>query len=239
VKLGILVGLRSEARTLARAYDTGVAAIEISGARPELAQAGAKRLINLGCTHLLSYGLAGALAPNLRPGQLILPEAIITPSGIRADVMPSWHQAALGLLGELMPITNALAASDTAIALVADKAALAQRSGAVAVDMESHHLAVAAKDAGLPFLVIRVIADTATQVLPPAALVGVTPSGDTDLKAVLVSVLSHPTQIPALIGLGRAAAAAHRTLTRCDLLGGSLGFGAGNLGTLGLGAKTL
>ena len=223
--LGILAGLKSETRTLTNANKAG-ALIEISGARPTLAEAGAKRLIAAGCTHLISYGIAGALAPGLKAGQLLLPEAVTGISGDRFPVDKIWHRAAAGLLETLNPMTGLIAWSDEAVSSVEGKAMLRSRTAALAVDMESHWIAAAARAAGIPFLVIRAIADEADQILPPAALVGVTPSGDTNLIAVLASVVRYPAQIPALIRLGRAASAAHQTLQRCDLLGGSLGFGA-------------
>lgn len=202
------------------------ALVEVSGARPALAETGVKRLIAAGCTHLVSYGIAGALAPGLKAGQLLLPEAVTGISGDRFPVDGAWHRAASGLLETLNPMTGAIAWSDEAVSSVEGKATLRSRTAALGVDMESHWIAAADRAAGIPFLVIRAIADEADQTLPPAALVGVTPSGDTDLMAVLASVARNPAQIPALIRLGRAASAAHRTLQRCALLGGSLGFGA-------------
>ena len=230
-RLGILAGLRSEQETLVTATRDRSVLIALSGARPELAKAGADRLVAAGCTHLISYGLAGGLADYLAAGDLLLPSEIVTPTGSRAGVDRAWHRAARDLLGELRPATGALAAADVAVASVASKRALAQQAAAVAVDMESHWIAASAARAGLPWLVIRAVADEADQILPPAALVGVTPAGATDLPAVLGSLARNPGQLGALIRLGRAAGAAHRTLKRCDLLGGSLGFGLLHLGS--------
>ena len=230
-RLGILAGLRSEQETLVTATRDRSVLIALSGARPELAKAGADRLVAAGCTHLISYGLAGGLADYLAAGDLLLPSEIVTPTGSRAGVDRAWHRAARDLLGELRPATGALAAADVAVASVASKRALAQQAAAVAVDMESHWIAAAAARAGLPWLELRAVADEADQILPPAALVGVTPAGATDLPAVLGSLARNPVQLGALIRLGRAAGAAHRTLKRCDLLGGSLGFGLLHLGS--------
>ncbi len=229
-RLGVLAGLRSEQDTLVAASRDGSLVVALSGARPELARAGAARLVAAGCSHLLSFGLAGGLADYLVAGDLLLPVEVVTGDGRRLPVEPGWHRAARDLLSDLAPTTGALAASDVAVDSVAAKQALAQRAGAVAVDMESRQVAEAATAAGLPWLVIRAVADESSQILPPAALVGVTAAGTTDLLAVLKSLVSTPGQLGALIRLGRAAAAAHRTLRRCDLLGGSLGFGLFGLG---------
>lgn len=229
-RVGVLAGLRSEQQTLVTASRDGSLVVALSGARPELARTGAAQLVASGCTHLLSYGVAGGLADYLVAGDLLLPKEVVAPGGARLAVDAAWHRAALDLLGELGPTTGALAASDVAVDSVAAKRALALEAGAVAVDMESHQLAQAAIAAGLPWLVIRTVADEGDQILPPAALDAVTPAGTTDLWAVLGSLMRNPGQLPALIRLGRAAAAAHRTLQRCDLLGGSLGFGLLGLG---------
>lgn len=229
-RLGVLAGLRSEQQTLVVASHDGTLVVALSGARPNLARTGAARLVAAGCTHLLSYGVAGGLADYLVAGDLLLPDAVVTEDGSRLAVDGAWHRAARDLLGELRPATGAIAAVDAAVADIAGKRRLAERAGAVAVDMESGHLAEAAIKAGLPWLVIRAVADEADQILPPAALVGVTPAGTTDLWAVLRSLARNPRQLAALIRLGRAAGAAHRTLKRCDLLGGGFGFGLLGLG---------
>jgi len=70
--------------------------------------------------------------------------------------------------------------SSAAIAIAAAataKAALHARSGAVAVDLEARSVAGAASRAGLPFLVIRAIADPAEHDLPPAASARLKPDG--------------------------------------------------------------
>jgi hypothetical protein len=120
--------------------------------------------------------------------------------------------------------------ADTIIASVAEKRDLFARSGAIAVDMESHIAARVAARHGLPFAIVRTISDTADQALPPAALVGMKPDGSVALGAVLGSLARHPAQLPALIATGRSAGRAFAALGRVyDVLGrggiGDLDFG--------------
>jgi adenosylhomocysteine nucleosidase len=219
--LGILAGLKSEAATLKGAPFDRLPLILLSGARPDLARMAAGRLAAAGCTHLLSYGLAGGLDPSLAPGTLLLPETVLAPEALPVDA--AWHGRAAALFGDMNPVTAPLAGVDIAASSPEAKRALYARSGAASVDMESQHLARAAEAAGLPFLVLRVVADTAGDSLPPAALVGVRPDGGTDIPAVLLALLRRPGQLPALMRLGSAAAAANRTLLRCARRGIAVG----------------
>jgi len=214
IHLGILAGLQSEARCLSGSAYT----VALSGARLDGARRAAQSLVAGGATHLLSFGLAGGLDPALPPGTLLLPQRLLTPDGRSIPVDTAWHARALALLAPLHPIASPMVGTDDAIATAAAKAALFARTGASAVDMESHVLAAAAPQ--LPLLILRVVADSAEDALPPAALVGIKPDGSTDLTAVLRSVLRQPGQIPALMRLGKAAAKAEATLRAAVRLGG-------------------
>jgi adenosylhomocysteine nucleosidase len=220
--LGILAGLQSEARCLSGL--TPPHTVMLSGARLEGARRAARQLVEAGASHLMSFGLAGGLDPALPPGTLLLPRKLLTAAGAAIAVDAAWHARAAALLASLMPATAAMLGTDTAVVTAAAKAVLHGESGAAAVDMESHVLAAAAPD--LPLLIVRVVADSATDALPPAALVGIKPDGSTDLLAVLRSVLRRPGQIPALLRLGKAAAKAEATLREAARLGGPSGFGS-------------
>nr|WP_245214309.1 hopanoid-associated phosphorylase [Pararoseomonas indoligenes] len=154
----------------------------------------------VGVAGILSIGIAGALAPGLRPGDWVV------------DGEPAWAarlEAALpgarrgGIVGQ-----------DRMAADSAEKAALHWATGALAVDMESHVAARVAGRYGLPFAAARVISDGADQSLPPAARVGMRPDGGMDLPAVLLSLVRNPLQLPALIRTGWEAERAFRALLR-------------------------
>ncbi|MFN7174685.1 MAG: hypothetical protein ACK4MT_08280, partial [Thermaurantiacus tibetensis] len=74
-RVGIVCGLASEAAAL------GLPGVAVSGARPEMAEAHARRLAAEGAEALLSVGLAGALAPGLAPGDLLVPARVVTAEG--------------------------------------------------------------------------------------------------------------------------------------------------------------
>ncbi|MBR0663707.1 hopanoid-associated phosphorylase [Roseomonas hellenica] len=155
---------------------------------------------------VISIGIAGALAPGLRPGDWVVADAV---GEVRAD--PGW---AARLTEVLEARRGSIAGTDAMVAEAAGKAALHQATGALAVDMESHVAARVAQRHGLPFAAARVISDAADHTLPPAARVGMRPDGGMDLPAVLRSLAADPRQLPALIRTGIAAERAFRALLR-------------------------
>ena len=68
-----VAGLAAEARIL---HGRGIAA-EASGADPARAAAIAERFLAAGADAILSFGIAGALAPGLAPGTILLPRRIV------------------------------------------------------------------------------------------------------------------------------------------------------------------
>jgi hopanoid-associated phosphorylase len=199
MKAAAVTGLEAEARIAGRA---GLAA-RASGGIAALTTALAEALLREGAEALLSFGIAGALAPMLRPGDLLLPRAVIEESGARYEADAAWHARAAQALhraGLELDEGDLLGAAAAATS-PARKLVLFQATRAVAIDLESHLVAQAARRAGRPFLVLRAIADNAAQALPPAAVNGLAPSGKPALGRVLLSVARDPRQIPALIRL--------------------------------------
>lgn len=199
---GVVVGLQAEARIAAR-----LGTVEISGARPALAVAGIQRLIAQGATELLSFGLAGGLAPGLAPGDLVIATAVLI-----GETRHATDAELTNRLAAALPEANlgAVIGSDVAIANVAAKQRLHASTGAMAVDMESQAVATT----GLPFAVLRAVADPSDRSLPPAALVGLKPDGSSDILAVLAALLRQPGQLPRLLGVARESGAALAALRR-------------------------
>ncbi len=198
--LGLLVGLEAEARIARR-----LGKVAIGGGTAEGAARAAAQLAASGVDALLSFGLAGGLDPALRPGALVIPAAVLT-NGERLAADPGLLQAWQG------PTAALLLASENIIASRGDKQAAFAATGAQAVDMESGALARAARRAGLPWAVLRVICDPAERDLPPAAFAALSVSGAIAGWRIARSILANPAQVPALIRLGGDAALARRTL---------------------------
>jgi len=180
-------------------------------------------------TAILSSGLAGALDPELKVGDVVI-GTVARPSphaGEGSDGVPS--VILMDRLARLASFARRglVFGSDTPVASGAEKAALHRNTGAMAIDMESHVAARVAARHGLPFAAVRVISDAADATLPPAALAGMRPDGGIAIGAILVSLARDPGQIPALIRTARDADTAFRALGRLhDML---RGFGIGRL----------
>ena len=177
---------------------------------------------------VISIGIAGALAPELKPGAWVVADAVHAGDA----TLPTDRDWTMRLLSRLPAARRGvLLGADTIAATAAVKAGLHRATGAIAVDMESHIAARAARRHGLPFVAARVISDAAHRTLPPAARVGMRADGGIDLPAVLHSLLVAPWQLPALIRTGLEAETAFRALLRGHRLLGP-GFGGPNLGKL-------
>jgi hopanoid-associated phosphorylase len=186
-----------------------------------------------GATAILSCGLAGALAPELKAGDLVIGELF---PGEGRGTVAEVPQLGPGLrrgtdlieaLGRLLPEAHVgtIVGGDVIVGMAAEKRRLRAETGALAVDMESHIAARVAARHNLPFAIVRAISDDADHALPPAALVGMKPDGGMALGAVLASLARNPTQLPALIRTGVHAGRAFAALRRVgDVLGG-LGVG--------------
>ncbi len=220
--LGVVVGYRGEARCLARALR-----VVCSGADPERARVVARQLCAEGAAGLVSFGLAGALAADLAPGDLLLPSAVVLPAGGRLATEPAWRERLAATLDRAgLAARDAPGAGSDAIVATRDaKRALGARTGALAVDMESHAVAEAAARAGLPFLVVRVIADRSDQVIPRAAHAAIDAQGEVRHLALLGRLSARPWEIASLLALGRSSARGLATLRRVAALAPDLGFG--------------
>jgi adenosylhomocysteine nucleosidase len=220
--IGVVTGARAEARCLG-GLDVAVAC---SGARPARARAEAARLIAEGATGMVSFGLAGGLSPALAPGDLVLADAVVLPNGERIATDPAWRSRLAALIEATAPPHAAVAGSDRLLVTSAAKQALFAATGALAVDMESHAVSEAARRAGLPFVVIRAIADPADRALPRVATMALGPDGEVRPLAVARSLLERPAELPALLRLGRQSRLALAALRRAVLLAGpELAFG--------------
>jgi adenosylhomocysteine nucleosidase len=174
-----------------------------------------------GAAGVISFGIAGGLAPDLVAGDWIVGSAVRT-----GQESYSTDRAWARILLEALPgaIHADIVGMDVPIAGASEKRRLHARTGAVAVDTESHIAARIAAAHRIPFAACRAIIDSAHRDLPPAAMVGLRPDGTPDVFAVFRSVAKQPSQLPALI----------RTAVDARIAGGALRRGRRQLGA-GLG----
>ena len=223
-RVGVVTGMIAESRCLGAALQETPTAnqpiVFCAGASVQRAHDGARALIAQGATALMSFGLAGGLAPDAEPGDLLCATDILDTSGGQWPTTAPWRQALAAALGS--DAEAPLVTSPDPITTIDMKARLHRDSGAVAVDMESAAVAAVAAHASLPFVALRVIVDPARRAIPQSALNGLGPNGEQRPLAVLAALLTRPGDLPGLIRLGRDTARGMRRLRRVAALGDAL-----------------
>ena len=224
----ILISVTGLKREAALVSGPGVVA-EAGGGDDEALQARLDALADRQTVRaVVSVGLGGALFPSLKVGGWMIADQVM--QGARTWAV---DERLLHELRQALPsaAVGAIAGSDVMIVDAAAKAALHARTGALAVDMESHVAAAFAAERGLPFAALRVISDGADRALPKAAQAGMKADGGMDILAVLRELALDPRQLPALIRTGREAEVAFRQLRLLgrDNLLGRLGVGDADL----------
>ena len=164
---------------------------------------------------VISIGIAGALSPQLSPGDLVVAAAVLARGKSFATDGEWSERLVVQLPGAKLA---AIAGTDTLITTAAEKALMFDATGAYATDMESHIAAEIAHSRGLPFAGLRIVADAATSDLPACASVALTAEGKVNLAAVLGSVVKRPGQIPQIMRMARESNAAFAALFRCRAL---------------------
>jgi adenosylhomocysteine nucleosidase len=220
IQVGVVAALNAEARTLGAALPRrdGLASLQdgallaVSGMGGALAAAAARRLIDAGAAALMSFGLAGGLDPALDAGCVVLPEEVLSRSGARHTVSLDWYGRIRGAVAAQRPIASGALLSDIEpLVSAADKAAAFRDSGAVAADMESFAVAEAARNAHIPFVVVRVICDTARDTLP-RAVIAASRGGAVSLARLTYGLATAPWELLALLRLARRYRTAMRSL---------------------------
>ena len=225
--VGVVAALEAEARTLgpaARRRDgllslRGGGLLAVGGMGGARAATAARKLVDAGAAALMSFGFAGGLDPSLRAGSVVLPREVISSDGARFLTSAGWcGELRLAILGRPVADGKLLTASQP-IDRVEDKARAFRETGAVAVDMESLGIAEVAAVHSLPFAVIRVIVDTAIDVLPRAVMAA-SQGGRLSMRRLVGGLAAAPLDLLPLIRLAQRYRAATRSLTavaRADL----------------------
>jgi adenosylhomocysteine nucleosidase len=185
-----------------------------SGPGPERAARAATAALASGASGLLSFGLAGALRAELRPGAVLLPRRVRSAAGTSFDVDPEWHAelaAAVRRLG-LAPVLDDLLSVPSAITSVAEKVKAAA-DGAAAADTESAAIAAVAARAGARYVALRVVVDAAGDELPADIERWIDERGERRIVAALAAAL-HPAHWRSLWMLAQRYRAARHTLVR-------------------------
>ena len=163
---------------------------------------------------LLMLGVAGAVQPGLKSGDLVLSSRYYREG---FDVQPEflepdprlWQFALAAADNSNLPVIYADSLTVGGLVTTAEaKQDIHRRYPAGMVNMEDYWVARAARDAGIPFIAVRVVLDTAQQSLP-SYLCRIAGSP----RAAVAGVAAMPWRWPALLGLWRRFHLAQGALT--------------------------
>jgi adenosylhomocysteine nucleosidase len=175
------------------------------------------------CRGLISFGIAGGLSPDLRPGTCVVGSTIVSETTLLITDR-KWSRNLLQLVpgaihGAIVGVASPCVADPEA------KRVLHASTGALAVNNESHVVASVAAARGLPMAAVRVMMDPAIRELPRAALAAVRANGTIDLAALIRSMMREPGELPMLLQTALDALIGFAALLRCrQLLGPGLGL---------------
>jgi len=215
-----LTGLRRELREIEDA--TGISSqveFQVLGVGPERAGAAMAALLENRRSKIdgvLLVGVAGGVDPELETGDLLLADRHALQNGASqgagqaikpdADMLQSAQKAALELS---VPIFNGGSLTvDHLVAEPHERESLRTEYQVYSVNMEDYRAAEAAQNAGVPFLSVRVVLDTASQRLP-----GYLPGLARSRYKVVTKILLMPWRIPTMLNLKRQLQLCQAVLT--------------------------
>jgi adenosylhomocysteine nucleosidase len=215
---GVVAALAAEARTLGvpirRSAGLNIlrdgTLVGLSGIGCAGAESTARALIDAGAGALVSFGMAGGLDPQLVCGAVCLPGEVISADGARFLTAQAWaERVSASMQGAVSG--GRLLTSARVISTLEDKARAHRETGAALVDMESLGVARVAALQGVPFIAVRVIVDTAADVLP-AAVAAATHDGQLRIGRLIRALARSPADLAAILRLARRYRAATRSL---------------------------
>jgi len=162
---------------------------------------------------LLALGVAGALSPDLAPGALVVGQQVLAiAAGKGAGETLHADGALVDRVARALPARRGVVVTSDRIAdTVAEKqrlavearAAVGDDALAAVVDLESAIYAAAAAAAGIPWLVVRAVSDTASEALPALLNRSRDDGGAVRRSSVVRGLLGDPGALPVLMSLRR------------------------------------
>lgn len=189
-----------------RLNEIRVAAVE-SGAGPKRAERATHALLDGHHPNwVIACGFSGALRDGIGIGDIIVADAIsyadheiAVPHGLAANPANGLH-------------VGRFVTTDAIVHTVADKRQLADRRDSIACDMESYAVAVACREAKVPFMAVRVVTDDLSADLPAEVHALLASTGAGRLGATVGALWNRPESVKDLWKLRENATKAARRL---------------------------
>lgn len=177
---------------------TGVGPLKTRQRLPELTKGHLPQCV-------ISIGCAGALRPDMRIGDVVISEKLIDDTSEGCMYFPSAsliETAKECCRKSRIPFHVGSTVSTAIVAATPeDKSSLAQKHAAIAVDMESAHVAAWAEELGVSMLSIRTISDSSTDRIPPELSSMFDPNGKILLSKAARLFVGRPGLFLSLIHL--------------------------------------
>ncbi len=188
----------------------------LCGVGRDNARAGAEFLADKGVLSLINIGLAGGLSPAVKAGEIILASSIIS------DGEPVYERAskalefACGALGEkgLKSRQGVIVSTESAILDAEAKGVLYEKTGALAVDMESAGMAAVAAKNALPLFVMRVVCDEAHKGISRDLYECLGVNGGVRPARIIAGSVRRPSMVSEMMALRRSYALALSVMSR-------------------------
>jgi adenosylhomocysteine nucleosidase len=152
---------------------------------------------------LIGAGVCGALSPELSPGDILVSSRILDGAGdvpAASAELVARAVAAGATPATFVTVSRPLVSSNEK-RTAAGQAGAGGPRGAAAVDMESAGWARAAASRGVPFVVLRAVADTFEESLPSFLADCVNAAGSIDRSRVARKAALEPWTLPRLLAL--------------------------------------
>ena len=145
-------------------------------------------------------GIAGASAPHLRVGDVVVPETVIHGPANTTHTSVLLGVAGLDRMGTIL--------TDDELLVDAEAVAAVHRRGIAAMDMETGAIASVCERHGVPWTAFRAISDTVDRPVDKEVMTMLSRDGTPNVGAALRFIARHPHRIPHLVSLARDGAKA-------------------------------
>ena len=180
----------------------------------DAAAAAARTLLGLKIEALVSWGTAGALSPDVRSGDLLLPDNVLAGDGRYLVTDQAWlERIRQALQPASLTIHNGpMTEARKILTWAATKQELHLRTGALAADMETAAILDIAISGKVPCIAIRAVVDEAHMTIPEALVKHLDRYGRPGPTGLIVEIFRSPRLISELYRLGTAMRKAMTTL---------------------------